>query len=353
MTASPGNDSDTPVELEPVDHPGAWTAADLRDLDSITFELDERHLRALERALGTARATGRSIETLQRCDFPLDDLADDLESILDEVHNGRGVVLIRGLPVDRYSREDMCRLFWGLGSHVGRAVSQSLMGDRLGHVTDVSGDDPGERGYRSSRELSMHTDSDDVLMMMCLQNALHGGQSRFASALTIYNEMLATSPELLAPLVRGFRYHWRGEQDEGDEPITTFRVPVFSRCDGVLSCVYLRAFIDMAAQDLGRPLSEIEKAALDTFDALSARADLQLALDLEPGDAYLANNYTVLHSRTAFEDHARPERRRHLLRLWLKAYKARPVVEPVRRFYRHDGITKRQGAGTVYVHADA
>jgi hypothetical protein len=224
------------------------------------------------------------------------------------------------------------------------------MGDRLGHVTDVSGNNPAERGYRSRRELNMHTDSDDILMMMCLQDALRGGQSRFVSALTIYNEMLATCPERLAPLAHGFRYHCRGEQAEGEEPITGFRVPVLSHCDGVLSCVYLRAFIDMAAQDLGEPLSDEEKAALDTFDVLSERADLQLALNLEPGDAYLANNYTVLHSRTAFEDHDCAERRRYLLRLWLKARNGRPVVDAVRRFYRDDGITEREGAGTVYLH---
>ena len=353
MATDPGNDTAPATGFSPVEHPGAWRAADFEDRTSITFELDTRHLHALDRALGVARATGRAIEAIERHDFPLDAIADDLERIRDEVENGRGIVLIRGLPVDRYSREDTCRMFWGLGTHFGQAVSQSLMGDRLGHVTDLSGDNPGERGYRSRRELNMHTDSDDILMMMCLQGAKSGGQSRFVSALTIYNEMLAAHPELVEPLVRGFRYHWRGEQEEGEAPITTFRVPVFSRRDGSLSCVYLRAFIDMAAEDLGEPLGAVEKAALDMFDRLSERADLQLALDLAPGDAYLANNYTVLHSRTAFEDHDAAERRRYLLRLWLKAYDGRPVVDAVRRFYRDDGISKREGAGTVYVHAHA
>jgi hypothetical protein len=241
-------------------------------------------------------------------------------------------------------------MFWGLGTHFGQAVSQSLMGDRLGHVTNVSGDNPAERGYRSRRELNMHTDSDDILMMMCLQNAKRGGQSRFVSALTIYNEMLATRPKLLPALMRGFRYHWRGEQADGEEPITGFRVPVLSQCNGVLSCVFLRAFIDMAALDLGEPLNEEELAALDYFEALCERADLQLALNLEPGDAYVVNNYTMLHSRTAFEDHGAPEHRRYLLRLWLKAHASRPVVDAVRRFYRDDGITERHNASTLFLH---
>jgi hypothetical protein len=353
MTAASASDAGIPGELWPIEHPGAWTRTDFDDLGSISFELDERHLRALDRGLRAARASGRTTEELRREDFPLDDISDDLDRIRDQVQNGRGIVLLRGLPVCRYSREDMCRMFWGLGTHFGHAVSQSLMGDRLGHVTNVSGDNPAERGYRSQRELAMHTDSDDILMMACLQDAKSGGQSRFVSALTIYNEMLATRPALLPALIRGFRYHWRGEQAEGEEPITGFRVPVFSRCNNVLSCVYLRAFIDMAAEHLCRPLSSEEKAALDCFQQLSERADLQLALNLAPGDAYVANNYTLLHSRTAFNDYDAPDKRRYLLRLWLKAIDGRPVVDAVRRFYRDDGISGREGASTVYVHAHA
>ena len=347
-----GDDDNAPArDLRPIEHPGAWTRADFEDLADITFELDERHLQALDRGLGAARASGRPTEELRREDFPLVGIENDLDAIRDQVQNGRGLVLLRGLPVARYSRQDMYRMFWGLGSHFGRAVSQSLMGDRLGHVTNVSGDNPSERGYRSRRELDMHTDSDDILIMACLQDAKRGGQSRFVSTVSIYNVMLAERPELVHILMRGFRYHWRGEQAEGEEPISRFRVPVFSLCDGVLSCVFLRAFIDMAAEALGQPLSDEETAALDYFQELSERADLQVALNLAPGDAYVANNYTVLHSRTAFEDHVADNERRYLLRLWLKTVDGRPVVDAVRRFYRDDGITGREGAGTVYVHA--
>ena len=343
----------TVAELRSIQHPGAWRSADFRDAGALTFALDHRHLRALDGALAHARATGKDTESLIREDFPLDDITPDLDALRDRVQNREGIVLLRGLPVDRYSRDDLCRMFWGLGTHFGRAVSQSLLGDRLGHVTDVSRDHPGERGYRSRRELDMHTDSDDFLMMMCLRDARSGGVSRFVSALTVYNEMLATSPELVALLMRGFRYHWRGEEAEGEEPITPYRVPVFSTREGVLSCVFLRAFIDMAAEDLGEPLGGDEKAALDTFEALCERPDLQLTLTLRPGDAYIVNNYTMLHSRTAFDDHEAEDKRRYLLRLWLKAYDGRPVVDAVRRYYRDDGITERKGAGTIFVHRSA
>ena len=353
MTMTPTDDATPTRGLRPIEHPGAWRRSDFEDLRSITFELEEHHLQALDGGLRAARASARPTEELRQEDFPLPDIKNDLDHVRDQVQNGRGLALLRGLPVSRYSREDMCRMFWGLGTHFGHAVSQSLMGDRLGHVTNVSGDNPCERGYRSRRELDMHTDSDDILMMACLQDAKSGGQSRFVSALSIYNEMLASQPELLSILMRGFRYHWRGEQAEGEGPVSRFRVPVFSRCNGVVSCVFLRAFIDMAAEDLGEPLGDDEIAALDCFQELSERAELQLALNLQPGDAYVANNYTVLHSRTAFQDYDTADKRRYLLRLWLKAIDGRPVVDAVRRFYRDDGITGREGASTVYVHAGA
>lgn len=348
MAASPVDSGE--ASMQPIEHPGAWRSSDVRDGEALAFRLGERHLRSLDRALAHARSTGKPIETLGREDFPLDGIDGELDALRDEVQHRRGFVLLRGLPAARYSREDLSRLFWGLGTHFGHAVSQSLMGDRLGHVTDVSRDHPGERGYRSRRELDMHTDSDDFLMMMCLQDARRGGRSRFVSALTVYNEMLATCPQHLPILQRGFRYHWRGEQPQGEAPVTPYRVPVFSFCEGHLSCVYLRAFIDMAAEELHEPLTEEEQAALDAFELQCERRDLQLNFYLRPGDAYIANNYILLHARTAFADHPQEHRRRYLLRLWLKARHGRPVVDAVRRFYRDDGITARPGAGTIYVH---
>jgi len=61
------------------------------------------------------------------------------------------------------------------------------------------------------------------------------------------------------------------------------------------------------------------RTALDVLDELLSRRDLRVEFDLKPGDMYFINNRWVLHNRTAFEDHPEPERRRHLVRLWLQA----------------------------------
>jgi len=52
---------------------------------------------------------------------------------------------------------------------------------------------------------------------------------------------------------------------------------------------------------------------------------LRLDMELQPGDMQFLHNHTILHDRTAFEDWPEPERKRHLLRLWLAAPGARPL----------------------------
>jgi hypothetical protein len=64
---------------------------------------------------------------------------------------------------------------------------------------------------------------------------------------------------------------------------------------------------------------------------------LRLDMDFQVGDIQFINNYTVLHSRTEFEDFPEPERRRHLLRLWLTFRQPRPLAED---FPRHLGYQK-------------
>jgi hypothetical protein len=239
------------------------------------------------------------------------------------------------------------RVWYGFGLHFGNPVSQSRMGDRLGHVVDVSGLDPSERGYRSSLELRPHTDSNDIVAMLCLQPARAGGTSCFVSGLSVHDEILATAPALLAPLYYGFRYHWKGEQPPGEPPITRYHVPVFSRVADVLSCCYLRDLIELAWTDLGEAPTALELMALDRVDTLSARADMRVEVRLKRGEGFVINNYTILHSRTAFEDDASSARQRHLLRLWLRCPGERLVAPQVIQFYG-DGIVPNATGGTYY-----
>jgi hypothetical protein len=335
----------------PIAARSAWRPRDFPDRDAYAVDLTDTHLAAFDAALARNRAAGRATEDITAGDFALASVAGDLAAWRDEVLHGRGFVVLRGLARDRYSPDELAAIFWGLGTHLGRAVSQSAMGDRIGYVTDVGGKDRRERAYRSSRELTMHTDRCDVIGMLCLEKAAKGGVSGYASAHTIYNDILASRPGLLEPLFRGFRYHRRGEQLPGEPAITPERVPVLSEWDGETSVVFLRAYIEMAAKDLAEPLRDEDVAALDFFEEVAARPDVKLEFTLEPGEAIFFNNCTMLHNRTAFEDHPDPARKRCLLRLWLMLDGRRPLAPAVHAYKGTQGIVGRERGSTYYTGA--
>ena len=335
------------VFLKPVTHLAAWRGTDFACVDDVSFVLKPRHLKAFDRALRAVRARSLDVNTIEKDDFDLDAIADDIEAIRNEILHGRGIVIIRGFPVHAYSLEDVEILYWGLGTHLGTGESQSSMGDRLGHVRDVSGKDPNERAYRNSVGIMAHTDLTDVVGMLSIAKAKSGGLSTYTSALAVHNHILATRPELLAPLYRGFRYHRFGEQAPGEPAVTPFEVPVLSERDGLVSARYVPEYITMAAAELGEPLPELDRAALAYFNELAASKDLRFDLMLEPGDLSFINNYTVLHTREAFDDGERPDEKRLLLRLWLSTDYRRPLVGGL-DIYSKRGIASLGARRTYY-----
>jgi hypothetical protein len=332
----------------PVRTRSAWKSADFATPDAFSFTLTAAHFAAFDAALAANRHAGHSAEDVTVRDFALEPIAADVAAWRNEVLRGRGFIVLREFPRDRYTPDDLGRLFFGLGTHFGRAVSQSSMGDRLGHVVDVGGKDRRERAYRNSRELTLHTDRADVVGMLCIQKAAEGGLSGYASAHTIYNEILASRPELLEPLFAGFPYHRRGEESPGEPAITPYRVPVLSEIEGALSVVWLRAYIEMAAKELGTPLTDEELAALDYFEEVGRRDDVQLNFMLEPGHAIFFNNCTMLHNRTSFEDAPDPAPKRHLLRLWLMLDGGRPLTPEIHAYKGTTGIVGHEGTSTYY-----
>ena len=328
----------TTPHTEIIDHPSAWKGSDFGGPDSVAFDLEERHRDALRSVVKRAHACGRGLQELTHEETSMPGIEGDLRALRHELMEGRGLLLVRGWPVDEMSEEDLGMAYWALGTHFGRGVSQSPMGDRLGYVTDVSKPGTRERGYRSAKELNLHTDSDDIVGLLCVREAKSGGESRLASSVAIYNEIASSRPDLLEPLFTGYRYHWFGEQPPGEGAVTSYDVPVFGFEDGRLSCVFLREFIHMAVQETGVPLDARQAEALEVFGEVAEREEMQFRFHLRPGWASFINNYTVLHSRTAFEDWAEVHRKRFLLRLWLKADPPRPIVAHQRRYYGDDGM---------------
>jgi hypothetical protein len=247
---------------------------------------------------------------------------------LDVVLEGRGFVLIRSLPVERWTRREAALAFLVIGVHLGKLRMQNAEGHLLGHVRDLgrSSDDPNTRIYQTRERQTHHTDSCDVVGLLCLRAAKSGGLSSLVSSTTIFNEMRRRRPDLLRVLLEPIETDRRGEVPEGSKPY--FTIPVVNYHEGLVSAIYQRQYIESARRfsDVA-PLSPTQIEALDLFDQLANDPKLNLMMELQPGDIQLVHNHTILHDRTAFEDYPEPERKRHLLRLWLAPPGARSLPE--------------------------
>lgn len=259
-------------------------------------------------------------------DFPLPTLQPRLKRIRQEILEGRGFVLLRGLPVEHWGRRVSAVAFLGLGRHFGAFRSQNRDGHLLGHVRDLglSSNDPNVRLYQTHERQGYHTDSCDIVGLLCLQTARSGGLSSLVSSTTLFNQMRERRPDLAQVLFEQMETDRRGEVPAGQLPY--FRIPVFNWYAGLLTTIYQRSYIESARRFPEVPaLTSEQTEALDLFDQLSDDPELHLQMELRVGDIQLVHNHSLLHDRTAFEDWPEPERRRHLLRLWLAPEEARPL----------------------------
>ena len=305
--------------------PAAWTNASVGGKAGLTHHLTQAQLAAFDAVL--ARTRHLKPQQITRADFDHPEIAALAAHIADTIRHGNGFILLAGVTRETHGEDDMERIYWGIGTHLGDAATQSMAGDRLGHVRHVK-DDPVARAYRSNEELTPHTDSYRLAGLMCLQRAETGGASTIVSSLAIHNEILATRPDLLEPLYEGY-YYAVSEAKFSSHPFTDFKIPVFCCLDGMVSCCYVRSFMERAAELRGETLPPLLVEALDLFDAIAARDDIGISFMLEPGEMMLWHNFQMLHARGAFQDSA--EHSRHLLRLWLRLENDRPIVDAILR----------------------
>jgi Taurine catabolism dioxygenase TauD, TfdA family len=317
------------MHYEPVAGPGVWYGRELSRRRDWVRELSAAEVEEVTAAVRAFQDTGARLGTVSPASFPLPTLGAVLREVLAELLEGRGFVLVRGLPVERMTREAQAIAYLGMGSWLGRFRSQNAKGHLLGHVKDLGLDirDPNVRYYQTRRKLEYHTDSVDIVGLLCLQTAKAGGESYLASSMTVYNEILARRPDLLPALFEPFPTDRRGEVPEGMRP--WFDIPIFNRHAGKLSCIYVRQYIESAQQNFpeARRLTAKQREAMDLVDALCNDPDIHLSMDFRPGDMQLLHNHQILHSRADFENWPDPERHRHLLRLWVAPPEARPLPE--------------------------
>jgi alpha-ketoglutarate-dependent taurine dioxygenase len=310
--------------------PQAWYGRDLRVRRDWTYELTAREVAELDAAVAGVEASGVELLALTRERFPLGALAQTLARLRGEMLHGRGFFLARGVPVQRYTPRQRAIAFFGMGHYLGEPVSQNGKGHILGHVKNLGKDfsDPETRGYQTSARLAYHTDYSDVVGLLCLSKPKAGGASSIISSTTVWNELLRRRADLAAALAGPLSYTRWGEIPEGKKRYS--EIPVFTPWQGCMIAFLNTRTTIMKAQAFPEVprITAKQIEALDFLDALVQDPELHLDMAFEPGDMQFLSNHFVFHSRTAYEDWPEPERRRHLLRLWL-ACDDGPELPPV------------------------
>ena len=309
-----------------LDDPAAWRGDRMRARTDWVIDLDDAMVAELETTVGSVAGRGVDLFALGRTDFPLPRTGPILAAMLDELEGGRGFVLLKGLPVARWSEAEARIAIWGIGTHLGRPVGQDLAGSLLHDVRDTGrpfGSDESIRYFQTNHAIRLHTDGGDIFVLGCLRGGARGGRTLVVSAVEVFNEIVRRRPDLAAILQEDFWVDARGQRPDGARCQV---LPVYTWHAGHLSILLKAEYIYSAQRFEEVPrLTAAQVEALELFRRITEEPGMALPLALEPGDVLLASNHTVVHGRTEFEDHPEPARRRHLLRLWLTIASGRPL----------------------------
>lgn len=313
-----------------------WDASDVANAEEWTLQLTEHDLSEIEAAVKLARPKAGDLLSIAREDFPLPNLSRRLRVLENELINGRGFGLIRGVDKGVYNNDDMCLIYWGIGAHLGMPWPQNKHGHMLGDVTDQGKtyDDPEVRGNElGGIALPFHTDGSDLVGLMCLENGIDGGESAICNSVAVYNQMVREAPDLAAELFKPQPYDFRGEQAPGGRP--WYLMPVFTEFQDRLFVRYIRGYILASQRHESAPrISAKAEEAMQYLDALIEDPKHHVYMALQPGDMQFINNYHVLHGRKAYQDDRGSGRVRHLKRLWLET---RVLQQRPEQFQNHIG----------------
>jgi hypothetical protein len=324
--------------------PSAWYGPDVAASGDWLVTLSDHQVQEIEDAAKSVIERDVEVAAITRETFPLPQTAPLIADALEQCLHGRGFVAVRGLKPYADDIRMAASMYYGIGTHMGSARSQNGKGHVLGHVCDLglSTTDGSVRIYQTTERQNYHTDSCDVVGLMSLRGAKSGGLSGLVSSMTIYNEMYDARPDLLAELMQPMATDRRGEITADGRAY--FEIPVFNYHQRHLSGLYAPHYIRSAPRlDGVPPLTDAQNEALDMLDALADDPRLNIEFALQPGDLLFVHNHTIMHDRTAYEEWGEPERRRHLLRLWLAIPGARPLPDVYAQRYGRVTIGDRGG----------
>lgn len=310
----------TPIAF-PVRTAAAWLGRDQRADRSWVYHLSAQDIADLDAVIERAQARGLNFAELTKSDAAMPSLGKAIAAWREDIRHGRGFVLIKGVPTDRYTEAQVEIAYWAIGLHLGTPKPQNKSGDLLGHVRDTGelASNPNVRLYRTTKAQDFHCDGADIIGLLCLQPAKSGGISRIVSSVSVLNEATRRRPDLAPLLFQDFPFDLTDDRPLGSAA-TIARFPFCRVKNGELKTFFVGWYVRNSQRypDVER-LTAGQLALIELIEEIANDPDYHPDMDFEPGDIQLLHNATILHARTAYEDFDEPERKRHLLRLWLTA----------------------------------
>ena len=301
-----------------------WKNADVIDNPSWhhTLTTEERNeiVHATRRAMADADH-GAVGEDLTRESFPLPLLAPRIAEWNEMLAEGHGFLLVHGFPVEELTDDEIQVAYMGLGSHLGTRVGQNRHGELITHIRDDRIPQTGEikRLYRTRDRQDFHTDAADIIGLLCLHTARSGGESKIVSSRAVHDEMMRLRPDLVDELRATLYWDRQDDHAPGEQP--WFALPPVFDLNGEPRIFYVGWYIRNAQRHADVPrLTARQHEAMELLESIANDPSFHLEMDFAPGDIQFLNNGAILHAREAYEDHEDPDRRRHLLRLWLAAH---------------------------------
>ncbi|PIG69547.1 taurine catabolism dioxygenase TauD [Aspergillus arachidicola] len=305
--------------------PTVWKAEEYRDApEKWTHRFTAEEIAELSATADQFLANKIPLTGISKSNFPLPNLSKRLVELRADLIDGKGFILFKGFPVQEWGNHKSAVAYMGLGTYLGYFVSQNSRGHVLGHVKDL-GEDPTQidsvRIYRTNARQFFHADDSDIVGLLCIARALEGGESDIVSSHHVYNTLAKERPDVLKTLTEPIWYFDRkGETSKGQEEYIRTSVMYLERGENARVYTkwdpyYVRSLSRFSEAGIVPPLSAAQVEALEVLEATCNR--LSLHMILEVGDIQFLSNSHVLHARTAYTDHAPPNPRRHLMRLWL------------------------------------
>ncbi|KAJ5135317.1 uncharacterized protein N7515_004595 [Penicillium bovifimosum] len=309
--------------------PLVWEGKDIEKQDDWIYQLSHTQLDEIDAALKSFKALNLPLGHINQSTFPLPTLRPTLRDLSKEIHTGRGFVVLRGLHIDEYSREDNVIIYAGVSSHIGnirgRQQDTRLANGTspvISHIKDLTSTPEKERIGAPSNTADkqvFHTDAGDIISLLCLNRAASGGESYLSSSWNVYNILAKSRPDLIHTLsedwpVDGFNNPTRPYTLR---PLLYHQPATETTPERVLIQYARRYFTGFLAQPRSKDIPPISEAQAEALDALHFLAEEHsAALDFQKGDVQYVNNLSIFHARNGFTDG--PGQERHLLRLWLR-----------------------------------